>query len=292
MSRIYDALKRSSDSRTASISESIDAIQSEVEAGVLAPTRSMSPVAASVLESHFDTTAPTSQYGTTHVSLPLPGPVFPFSGSNAQASEQYRILRTNLVQHPAQPRVIAISSATPGDGKSTTTVNLAGTFALKSEANVLIIDADLRRCGIAEALKLEAKHGLCDVLRGQCALEDAIIRMDQMPNLHILPSRRSPVNPAELLDSEAWKALIHALRGQFSYILIDTTPVQAVADFKLVQQVVDGVVMVVRPDHTNRAALTRALEVQNDNKLLGIVVNAYEDWFLWDTGRGYGYYAA
>jgi capsular exopolysaccharide synthesis family protein len=201
------------------------------------------------------------------------------------------MLRTNLVQHPAQPHVLAISSATSGDGKSTTTINLGGTFALKSESNVLIIDADLRRCSVAASLGLEVGRGLTDVLRGECAVDDAIVRLDQMPNLHVLASRRSTTNPAELLDSPAWKNLIQDLRERFSYILIDTTPMQAVADFKLVQQVVDGVVMVVRPDHTSRPALERALTTADD-KLLGLVVNAYEDWFLFDSSHNYGYYAS
>ena len=296
MSRIYEALKRSGDSRPSQISRSIDSIQTEVEQGEerngvvtrLAPSRGHEEA----LEPHYDMHSRSSNYPLVTLQLPLPAPVFPFNGGSPQASEQYRVLRTNLLQHPAQPRVMAVSSASPGDGKSTTTVNLAGTFALKTDANVLIIDADLRRCGVADALRLDTTLGLTDVLRGQCALEEAIVRVDQMPNLHVLPSRRSPKNPAELLDSPAWKTMIGALREQFSYILIDTTPVQAVADFKLVQQVCDGVVIVVRPDHTNRQALTRAMEIEKNGKLLGLVVNAYEDWFLWDTSRSYGYYTS
>lgn len=293
MSRIYDALKRSSDSRQAQIGATIDAIQAEVQVGVLPSQLSSSDISPDfATEAHF--TPGRSRYKLIRAMLPLAQPVFPFNGGPSAAAEQYRMLRTSLVQHPAQPRVMAISSATPGDGKSTTTVNLAGTFALKSDSNVLIIDADLRRCGVAEALNLNTRdqRGLADVLRGDCGLDDAIVRLDQLPNLHVLLARRSTTNPAELLDSPAWKALIQNLRGQFSHILIDTTPMQAVADFKLVQQVVDGVVMVVRPDHTSRPALAKALEMNSNNNLLGLVINAYEDWFLFNTSQHYGYYTS
>ena len=299
MSRIYEALKRSNDAKPALISQSIDAIRPEIEQDLIGRDYERQSIAPGKVEREreVDTFANPAiplpspgRYATVSIPLPLPPPAFPFDGSSPIASEQYRVLRTNLMQHPLRPKVIAVSSASPGDGKSVTTVNLAGTFALRSDSNVLIIDADLRRCGVADVLRLDSSLGLTDVLRGQCRLDDAIVRIDQMPNLHVLPARRSPKNPAELLDSPAWKMMISALREQFSYILIDTTPVGAVADFKLVQEACDGVIMVVRPDHTNRSALTKSLEIEKDGKLLGLVVNSYDEWFLWDTKRSYGYY--
>jgi len=303
MSRIYDALKRSNDAKPSLISESIDAIQPEVEmvrhAGSALITEERGQHLTPVFEDRspepyvppgsLPISAP-GRYQSVRIPHPLPAPALPFDGGDQLAAEQYRVLRTNILQHPLRPKVIAISSASPGDGKSLTTVNLAGTFALRSDSNVLVIDADLRRCGVADVLRLDAQLGLADVLRGQCRLEDAIVRIEQIPNLHVLPSLRSPKNPTELLDSPAWKLLVGALREQFSHILIDTTPVGVVADFKLVQQMVDGVLMVVRPEHTHRSSLNKAMEIEKDGKLLGFVVNGYRDWFLWNTKKNYGYY--
>ena len=80
------------------------------------------------------------------------------------------------------------------------------------------------------------------------------------------------------------------IRREFSFVVVDTTPTSAVADFKLVARICDGVIIVVRPDHTERAAFLKSLEIDPPGKLLGTVINAYKDWFLWKTHETYSYY--
>src|SRR5262249_37778174 len=89
-----------------------------------------------------------SDLGTVPVRVPAAAPVLPFDGSHRRAAEQYRLVRTKIVQHPGQPRMLVVSSPAPGDGKTVTAVNIAGALALKNDANVLLMDGDLRRSTI------------------------------------------------------------------------------------------------------------------------------------------------
>ncbi len=211
-------------------------------------------------------------------------PVFPFDGSDTRTAEQYRVLRTRLLQHELQPRVIAVTSAGAGDGKTTTAVNTAGALSLNRDGKILLIDADMRLGRVAPLLGIEPTPGLADVLAGKCDLSDAIVQLEQTPNLFVLPNGNPPANPSELLGLPGWKNLIRTARELFQFTVIDTTPVAAVADFDLVQSAADSVLLIVRPDHTRRTALTDALSIIPKAKLLGAVVNCTPDWFLW---RGY-----
>jgi capsular exopolysaccharide synthesis family protein len=217
---------------------------------------------------------------TVQLQVSLRGPILPFDGSHWKAGEQYRILRTKIVHHPAVPRVIVISSAGPSDGKSVTAVNLAGVLALKSEARVLLIDADFRRSTVCNHLGFTSTPGLAEVLTTERRFTDAMVRAQQIPNLHIMPAGESVANPAELLDSPRWKALIAFVRAEFEYVIIDSPPIGAVADYELIQAVSDGAILVLRPDHSNRQSCFNALSLVKQEKLLGVVLNCLEEWFL------------
>jgi capsular exopolysaccharide synthesis family protein len=225
------------------------------------------------------------------LAIPASRPLLPFEDPNELAAEQYRIARTKLAHHPMNPKVIVISSASPGDGKSVTAVNLAGALSLKSEAKVLLLDADFRRSTTHRDLGLPQTPGLAEVIMGQCSFEDAVVQAEQFPNLHILVSGDSQhMNPSELLDSPRWRALCQVMRSRYQYVIVDSPPVAPVADFDLIQLASDGTVLVVRPDHTKRAACFKALETVPKEKLLGVMLNCEADWFLSrNTGYGYGY---
>ena len=232
-----------------------------------------------------------SPYRTVWLTIPDDGPIFPFDGVDPRVAEQYRILRTAILLHPSQPKVIAISSGSAGDGKTLTAINFAGIVAMKDEVKILIVEADLRKCSLAPTLGLEASPGLAEVLSGKASLEEAIIRAGQLPNFHILTGGEVKLNPAELLDSPQFRQFVEDVRQMFTYVVFDTTPAASVADFKLVMQVSDGVLMVVRPEHTDRPAFQRAFELIPEKKLLGAVINAFEDWFLWNKVESNYYYS-
>lgn len=217
-------------------------------------------------------------------------PLLPFAGDNSQAAEQYRIVRTKVVQHPGRPRVLAISSAESGDGKSVTAVNLAGVIALNPEYNVLLSDVDLHRSSLAKYFDLPIKPGLADVLSGASTLRECVVRIEPFPNLFFLPGGKSSRGPADLLNSRRWDALVSALRKQFNYCVMDTPPAGALADFELVQASADGVVLVARQDHTNRMLWVRAMETVPREKMIGVVMNCVKPWFLARSGSYYQYY--
>jgi capsular exopolysaccharide synthesis family protein len=225
------------------------------------------------------------EFRTLSLNIPAASPVLRFADSS-HASEQYRILRTKIVQHPRLPRVIVVASASAGDGKSVTAVNLAGALSLKGTATVLLVDGDLRRPSIWRHLGLEQEQGLAGVLSGAAALESTIVKIQEYGNLYVLPAGKSEYNPTELLDSERFTSTMARLRKMFKYVVVDSPPIASVADYDLLTASSDGVIVVVRPDHTNRQACKKALESMPKDKCLGVVMNRVSDWFL---SRSYAY---
>jgi capsular exopolysaccharide synthesis family protein len=207
-----------------------------------------------------------------------------------RAAEQYRIIRTRIFHQIQGSSVTVICSPGMGDGKTVTSVNLAAALAHKSEDKVILVDADLRLSKVHECLGISRTPGLADVLSGACTLEEAMLRVEQLPNFYVLPAGHPESNPTELLDSSNWRALLARLREEFRRTIVDSPPVEAVADFDLIAASCDGVVLVVRPDHTKRPVLESAL-AKLKGKLTGVLINDVEDWFLWKReSPSYRYY--
>ena len=228
--------------------------------------------------------------GIRHVPIQTTGriAVIPWD-ANSPGGEQYRIIRTRLVQHPSRPKVIAMSSSGSGDGKTVSAINIAGVLSLRDNANVLLIDADFRRAGASNALGLPSGPGLANVLSRTCNLQDALIRVQQFPNMYVLTAGTGDANPAELLDSEQWRALCASVREHFDFVIIDAPPIAAVADYELIQAVCDGVIFVVRPDHSDRTLVNKAYQLIPAEQRLGVVLNCASKWFLWKTHESYYY---
>jgi len=306
MSRIYDALKHTENEVVRMIETETeqhgqpDPAAADAEAiGVRQVIEIPAPVPAPGANGAAATAYPPKPaelplndrgYRIARVRARASQPVLPFDGSDRRTAECYRILRTNILHHAAKPKVIAISSPGAGDGKTTTAINIAGALALKQDVRVLLVDGDLRHSTIAPKLGIEDAPGLAEVLTGQCSLQDAVVQTENLPNLHILPAGRTSANPAELLDSAAWRELVRNLREQFTFAIVDSTPMGIVADYDLIHAVCDGTILVMRPDHTERQTCAKALKTIAKNKLLGVVLNCAEDWFLWKMRDYYGYY--
>jgi capsular exopolysaccharide synthesis family protein len=227
---------------------------------------------------------------TLSLAVAAHSPLLPFEPGQWRASEQYRILRTKIVQHPKQSRMIVVSSPAAGDGKSVSAINTAAALSLKSESQVLLLDADFRKSALHYLLGLPESPGLTEVLRGTCTMEQAMVRAQEFPNLFVVSAGATPANPVELLDSAAWQTLSRTLRSQFRYIVVDSPPVGAVADYDLIQAVCDGVILVVRPDHTNRQLCKASLATVPEAKLLGVLLNCVPDWWLARRGQADHYY--
>ena len=197
------------------------------------------------------------------------------------ATEAYKLLRANLMfSSPDENgcRVFAITSAIRGEGKSTTSVNLAYTMA-ETGKRVLLVDADLRLPTVAKKLDIRMAPGLSNVLAGIETVENAFYRPEGMENLAILTSGDIPPNPTELLGSAKMAELIANLRTQFDFIIIDVPPVNIVSDALVVSALVDGYAVVVKENYSTRrelAACMRGLSLA-EGKVVGIVMTGADD---------------
>lgn len=283
MSHIYEALTLIDDPTARSISQTTPPRSAHTAIVVAMPEPK--PVTMPEVERHG-----AERVRTLPLRLAADRPLLPFDGVHQQAAEQYRMVRTTIAHHPLKPRLVVVSSAGPGDGKTVTAINIAGAIAMASDSTVLLVDGDMRRSSAADALGIPPTPGLGEVLRGECSIDDAIVRLEQLPNLHVLPAGSLPGSPTELLDSEAWRSLTAALRVRYHFVILDSTPVIGVVDFALLQMSADAVLLVVRPDHTSRPLWRKTLETVAKEKLLGVVLNAIEPWPLSSSQESVYYY--
>ncbi len=210
----------------------------------------------------------------------------------AAISEAFRTLRTSVLLSTAErpPQVLLITSAQPSEGKTATSLNLAFTLAQKG-SRVLLVDADLRRPGLAKALGLPNERGLSGVLTGAYGFETALLKLiEGAERLFLLPSGPRPPNPAELLCSMKMDAIVKRFREQFDHVILDSPPALPITDATILSSLVDGVIMVVECEGTTRAALNRACRVMEHSggKLLGTVLNKVD--VNRDGYYGYRYY--
>jgi len=231
------------------------------------------------------------EWRTLPVRIRADAPILPFQAGHSREGEQYRIARTKIIQHPNQPRLIVISSAGSGDGKTVNAINLAGALALKSDSQVILVEGDMRRPTMASMFGLPAQPGLSEYLSGRCDFDDMIVRIEQFPNLSVVPAGRAGANPTELLDSRRWSEACEEFRRRSRFAIVDAPPMGTVADYDLIEANCDGVVFIVRPDCTNRKACLESLASISREKLIGVLINCAQDWFLWKKQDRY-YYAA
>ena len=190
-------------------------------------------------------------------------------------TEQYRTIRTNLhfASIDKELNTIMVTSAGPGDGKSTTAANLAVTFAQQGK-RVLLVDADLRKPTVHYTFNLTNSFGLTSVLTKQLALDEAFVDSN-IGSLSILPSGPIPPNPAELLSSVSMDTFLKHVKEQFDQIIFDTPPVLAVTDGQIMANKCDGVILVVSSGKTEIEEATKAKEllIASQGKLLGAVLD-------------------
>jgi capsular exopolysaccharide synthesis family protein len=190
-------------------------------------------------------------------------------------SEQYRNIRTNIQFSAVDTdiRSLMITSANPGEGKTTTTANLAVVFAQQGK-KVLLVDVDLRKPALHEMFRTDNTLGITSVLSKQGTLEKCI-RKTEEANLHFLPCGAIPPNPAELLGSALMKEFIEEVQSQYDLVIFDTPPVLVVTDAQVMANQCDGIVLVVRSGKTEKeqALKAKALLQNTKGKLLGAVLN-------------------
>ncbi|MFA5535741.1 MAG: CpsD/CapB family tyrosine-protein kinase [Bacillota bacterium] len=202
-------------------------------------------------------------------------------------AEAFRMLRTNLqfmgVDKPL--KVIAVCSSNPSEGKSTVITNLASSFAIAG-SKVLLIDADLRRPQVNKIFYLENHVGLSNLLAGGLDL-DSVINKTAIENLDIITSGPLPPNPAEILGSAKMEEFLNGIRPAYDMLLVDSPPVNTVADASILATKVDGMVFVIEAGKTTREAVMLAKQQLGkvNARILGVVLNKVKQ-----VGGGYYYY--
>lgn len=198
--------------------------------------------------------------------------------------ESYKTIRANIMFSVMKKgcKIIVVSSSTPGEGKTTTTANLAVSIS-EADQRVLLVDGDLRKPKVHQYFNLSNAPGLTnylsDTLTGKKRADlFSVIHPTEYENLSVLCSGTIPPNPAELLGSELMSDFLKEISRDFDYIIIDTPPINVVSDALPVIREADGVVLVVRSNQTTHPELQKALNSLEfiDAKILGFVVNFVE----------------
>lgn len=194
---------------------------------------------------------------------------------SSPAAEQYRLLRTRLegLDRTGRSQLLIVSSPGVGEGKTTTSTNLALSMAEESR-KVVLVEADLRRPSLARLFGLPDEPGLIDVLVGAATLDDALVAVPGT-SLWLLPAGVQGAHATGLLGSPLMQRCLDGLRGRFDRIVVDTPPL-SVADTHILTRLADGILVVVRSGVTPRPMLERALEGLDRAKVAGMVLNGVE----------------
>jgi polysaccharide biosynthesis transport protein len=196
-------------------------------------------------------------------------------------SEQYRILYTkmNELSKENSHKIFAITSALQNEGKTVTALNLAVVMAKDFGKKTLVLEGDFRRPTISLYLKVKLEEGLFDILSSTLDIQSTMVPVANTlvpfadDNLTVLPVVRRIQNSTSLLSSQRMRDLFSVLREQYDFILVDAPPILPLSDMNIFENVVDGIIMVVRAETTTKDAVMRALNTMGTDKVLGIVLN-------------------
>lgn len=195
---------------------------------------------------------------------------------NFAAAEAYKLLRTNILfalPDRQNCRIIGVTSASSGEGKTTTVVNLSYMLAEAGE-RVLLVEGDMRLPAISKRLNLQPSPGLSNILAGLNGVREVLQDSGLHSRLQVICSGDIPPNPSELLGADSMKTLLEFLSEEYDFIVFDLPPVTEVADTLVASRLTDGMIVVVRQNYANRRALADTMRQLNyvDAKVLGFVM--------------------
>lgn len=206
-------------------------------------------------------------------------------------AEQFRALRHLIEQAKLEANVqlVAVTSAAQGDGKSLVAANLAGSLAQNPEARVLLIDADLRAPSLHSLLGLKgSQRGVAELVHNpDTALDDVLVARSKY-NLYVLPAGTERGVPYEVLKSQKFQSALAETRARFDYVIVDTPPVTMFPDTRLLEDHVDGFLLVVGAHKTPRKLVEEAASMFEEEKLLGCVFNGEMEAKSYRSASGYG----
>ena len=218
------------------------------------------------------------------------GPLCVGNGMSSSASELFRLIRTNLqfMLNGSRDKVVLMTSARSGEGKSFISINLAASLALLQKKKVLLVGMDIRKPQLANYLGIAPTPGLTEYLSTEGMPIESIIRHDVvMKNMDVIVAGPVPPNPAELLASEHVDELFARLREMYDYIIIDSAPVGMVSDTFSLNRLADASIFVTRVNHSLISDLEYINKIYEEKRLnkLSVVINGTKS----KQGYGYGY---
>lgn len=308
MSRFYDALREASRSGQplAGNASEPEWNATEIEGIELPPIPDIAPVvdgnaaAPAALDEPWITPAieelssfaAAPQHGTlgteTPVSLDQKARLIP-NVVNPVVVEHYRRLRTKILQARGTQefRTVVVTSASPQEGKTVTTLNLALSFAMLPAFKVVVVDGDLRRGSLGKWLGVTDRPGLSNLIEGSATLQDVVFKSDDIP-IHFIVAGNSKTASAELLQSPQLGSHFRRMGEQFTLVLIDSPPVNLLTDAQLIASKCDAVLMVARAFSTTKKAFEQAARELASFRILGTVLNGGTRGQL--SSRYNGYY--
>ena len=220
--------------------------------------------------------------------LPLSEKLMPRSG-NTQSVEQYRRLaaRLHVVQSEQRVRVVMVTSAMPGEGKTLSAANLALTLSESYRRQVLLVDADLRRPCVHEIFRLPNLGGLNDGVRSDVHRKVPLIRVSE--HLTVLTAGRPDPDPMSVLSSQRMRQVLDEAGSTFEWVIVDTPPIGMLSDAHLLTSLVDTVLLVVEAAETPLEPIKSAIEVLGRERILGVILNRADE-ALPHVRYGYDYY--
>ena len=197
--------------------------------------------------------------------------VVSFFAPSSMVTEQFRRLRTLIIKPGVvnTPKIIMVASAMSGEGKSLVAVNLASIIAAELNSHALLVDCDLRNPSLTRWFGLQEKKGLADYLIGEAEVQDLLIKTS-IDKLSILSGGSIQENPVELVGSNKMKTLIQDLKSRYEdrYIIIDSSPILATTEPSVLNEIVDGIILVIKSGDTPRETIQQAVRLLNKNKIL------------------------
>jgi capsular exopolysaccharide synthesis family protein len=284
MSRIDEALRRTTGEAVASV-ESIAEVEPFKSPWQFDPNAARAQKSAAVLDAVHPHEADNSVAPSPSLGAPMGVTGFnPEWGERLAISpnanwalvEEFRRVAATLhqAQTEAKTRVVMITSAVPGDGKTLTAINLALILSESYRRRVLLIDADLRRPSIRDVSHMPNVVGLSDGLRSKT--EQKLTLLPITKNLTLLPAGRPNADPMSGLTSSRMRRIVEQAASRFDWVILDAPPVGTIADSSLLVEIVDAVLLVVRAGRTQYPGVQKAIDALGRDRILGVVLNAVD----------------
>lgn len=216
---------------------------------------------------------------TTQEDIVLDSKMVSFFEPSSMAAEQFRRLRSYIIKPGMEntPKTILITSAMAGEGKSLIAINFAISIAAELHSYALLVDCDLRNPTISRWFGFDEANGLSNYLAGQAELPDILVKTP-VDKLSIIPGGALQENPVELIGSNKMKSLVAYLKTRYAdrYIILDSSPLLATTEPSVLNEMVDGIMIVIKAGVTPRESVQQAIKLLDKKKIIGVVLNDLE----------------